>query len=361
MKKPLFPIVLSQFIKLILLLLSLQLSLISYAHADDIQFNSVRYIDGYGFLGVGDNGLAAYSKLGSSWNKIILPAALAGVNLLEINTLNDGKPVETFTILAADNHKKYRNYEFKVDNGEIQLIKSELLNYPDNFVLLGARMEHDTGVYSTYGYLTDNNRFIQWIYYSNHLQPPKLVEYMELPKIYNVPYTYSGGAQLYLQTPYHGSQIILALWNHRDTRKAIFKNIQPSGIASYDGFAGESYAIDIIPNEHGVVKVYKITEAGLLSPYKTINTGMSISESGVIAVTTPDNDGLVAVASDLDGAGVEVADLPSGRITHVPIAPRTCGIVAEGVKVFLGKDKFALVTTSKGPSAVWRIVPISGL
>jgi len=144
MKKPLSPIVLSPLIKLILLLFSLQLSLISYAHADGIHFNSVKYIKDYGFLGVGDNGLAVYSADGLNWRKITLPSIGTNMNLINIIIAQNDGIEKGFTILTIDSHGNYKDYQFETDKATIKFIKQKPLNYP-NFVILDELKVIDGG------------------------------------------------------------------------------------------------------------------------------------------------------------------------------------------------------------------------
>jgi len=389
MKKPLSPIVLSPLIKLILLLFSLQLSLISYAHADGIHFNSVKYIKDYGFLGVGDNGLAVYSADGLNWRKITLPSIGTNMNLINIIIAQNDGIEKGFTILTIDSHGNYKDYQFETDKATIKFIKQKPLNYP-NFVILDELKVIDGGNTLTIlvGYNKNDKKLevkeenLSSGETKTHTpNPPLIIKHVSSKFISE----YEGGALLALESPLNGAHLVLAHWNRKilsnHTVQILPIKYQPATIDEptkrvYDGFAGESYVIDVTPESDGTINAYKLTPAGQPVLHRVVHTRRALSESGVVAIAAAADDskdgGLVFAATDATGDGVEVvADLDNTmRTTHLSIAARTCayredsktlvnGKPTGNITIFLGKDNYALVSTDGKHS--WRRMPIIGL
>jgi|GEM_PF-3234082 len=379
MKKYQFLITLSQRLKFILLTMVIQLILLSHVHAEGIRFSQIAYLENYGFLGIGDNGLAAHSADGMNWKKITLPSIGTDINLVKIIPIND-KTKKGFTILTVNSSGDYKNYQFETNNTMIKFINQQPLNYPD-FVILDEFLSVNPdltdlvdggNIYRIFGYNRHEKRLMQLV----RKPSGKMLHgeiYDELPQIHHVSNTFPGGAIVDLESPYRGAHSVRITWNRENSSNPPLLRVSPlltqlSGVV-YDGFAGESYMIDVTPDANGTIKAYKETTSGQPALYKTAHTGSALSESGVVALVTT-NGGLVAAAADASAAGVEVVDFTTGKSNHVGIAARTCayredsktlvnGKPTGNITIFLGKDNYALVSTNNGQS--WYKMPIVGL
>lgn len=391
MKKPLFPIVLSQFIKLILLLLSLQLSLISYAHADGIHFNSIKYFKDYGYLAVGDSGLAAYSADGLNWKKITLPGITPDDNLVQITHRDysssydnpDEPETKAFTLTKLNklNSGKYISQPYLISDSTIIDILQPTTMYSPGFnlldeivvagtrnkILVGLRLDKDNKQkFEAIEQLeTGGQRELM-------INPPLIVKHVT--SVFSS--EKAGGAILTLESPRNGAPQVVVTWNkaisHTAQLQILSTKYQLQG-GVYDGFAGESYVIDVAPDANGTINAYKLTPAGQPILYRTVHTGRALSESGVVAAAAAGSKdgGLVLAATDANGDGVEVvAEVGNTmKATHLSIAARTCAYIEnnaspqnEGMPnltIFLGKDKYALVSTDGRRS--WRRIAINGL
>lgn len=376
MKKYQFLITLSQRLKFILLMMLIQLTLLSHAHAEGIRFSQIAYIESYGFLGVGDNGLAAHSADGMNWKKITLPSIGTDINLVKIIPIND-KTKKGFTILAVNRSGDYKDYQFETNNTTLKFIKQQPLNYPD-FVILDQipsvnpdvkDLEDGGDIWRIFGYYGSNKRFVQEVRKPNDRLLHTLV-YDELPKIHHVSKKFPGGVIIDLESPYRGAHSVRITWsisgsstNPPSVKVFPLLPTQLSEKTVYDGFAGESYMVDVTPDANGTINAYKTTASGQAVFYKTAHTGSALSESEVVALVTTNGD-LVAAAADASAAGVEVIDFTTGKSNHLSIAARTCSIAlpsseTSSIMILLGKDKYALVSTNNGQS--WYKMPIAGL
>lgn len=364
MEKSQFSITLSQFIKLILLILSLQLILFNHAHADDIRFNRVKYIENYGFLGVGDNGLIVHSQNGRNWEKINLPSITPKINLLDIYEGKTGS--SEFEIEAVAEDDTLSLFIFKIEAKRVLYKK----NIP---LFIGEKVQNSVQVGDklwSCGYLK-NERIFKCSVKNLSTNEIKKIAYPYIPKILNQKRITDDAIQLQLESPYLGSYILLARFTSSSERPIFIPIKAPSGVI-FEGFAGESYAVNVLDAEHGSVQLFKAGATGAFTLKKTITAGRVISESGIVALPTmrsvsngsinSEEDVVIAVPDVGPIEGLEIFDYISGKVDHLPIAARTCSTITKDgdieIEVLLGLDNHALVSFEPGQ---WRAIPITGL
>lgn len=366
MKKSQFSITLSQFIKLILLILSLQLILFNHAHAEGIRFNRVKYLTDYGFLGIGNNGLTVYSKNGQNWNKVTIAGINPGMDLLDI--IDNPRDPSLFYIEALQNGK-YKFLSFKVDENVLHYQKSTLIT-EINSLQIKSNIGIGDELWSC-GY-TPVERIFTCLVRNLTTDLSEKKVYRDIPEIVNLKTLANNSIALQLKSPYRGSYQLNAKLTSTMEGLGLLKFyplMAPSTVI-FERFAGESYAVNVLDAKHGSVQIFKANTNGTFILSKTIQTGKAISESGMIALPTrsgslnEEDDDVEVVVSDDGPLGIEIIDYLTGRVNHLPIAPRTCATTAshlEGktsIEIFLGFDNHALVSFDKGQ---WRAIPITGL